>query len=101
MSANADLLTCADGEQVRTAGLIVLHLAPPTAKSFHFLTLEDEYGFINVVVRPPIYARYHQIIRAHPLLMVVGEVQWEGRVANVMATRVTSLYTVHITGYWE
>jgi len=87
----ADLLACSQGERVRIAGLVVVHQAPPTAKGFHFLTLEDEFGFINVIVRPPVYARYRQLIRAHPLLIVEGEVQREGEVVNVIATCATSL----------
>ncbi len=89
--SSADLTACPSGSQVRVAGLMVVHQTPPTAKGFHFLTLEDECGFINVIVRPLVYARYRQIIRAHPLLMVEGEVQWEGEVVNVVATCAMSL----------
>ncbi len=89
--SSADLAACPTGTQVRVAGLMVVHQAPPTAKGFHFLTLEDECGFINVIVRPLVYIRYRQIIRAHPVLMVEGEVQWEGEVVNVIATCTTSL----------
>ena len=48
--------TSRDGQWVRVAGLVV-HQAPPTAKRRrHFVTLEDEAGLINVVVRPHVYA---------------------------------------------
>lgn len=89
--SSADLTACPSGSQVRVAGLMMVHQAPPTAKGFHFLTLEDECGFINVIVRPPVYARYRQLIRAHALLMVEGEVQWEGGVVNVVARYATPL----------
>ncbi len=88
--SSADLAACPSGSQVWVAGLMVVHQAPPTAKGFHFLTLEDECGFINVIVRPLVYVRYRQIIRAHPLLLVEGEVQWEGGVVNVVAGNFTS-----------
>ncbi|MBN8595805.1 MAG: error-prone DNA polymerase, partial [Anaerolineae bacterium] len=42
--SSADLTACPSGSQVRVAGLMVVHQAPPTAKGFHFLTLEDECG---------------------------------------------------------
>ncbi|MEO1289157.1 MAG: hypothetical protein AAFV93_15440 [Chloroflexota bacterium] len=32
------------------------------AKGFRFITLEDEFGFINVIVRPQIYETYRRII---------------------------------------
>ena len=37
---------------VIVAGQILVHQAPPTAKGHHFITLEDEDGFINIIVRP-------------------------------------------------
>jgi error-prone DNA polymerase len=89
--SSADSTACPTGIKVRVAGLVVVHQAPPTAKGFHFLTLEDECGFINVIVRSPVYARYRTVIRTHPLLLVDSEVQQEGEVVNVVATRVTCL----------
>ncbi|HEX2618574.1 MAG TPA: error-prone DNA polymerase [Phototrophicaceae bacterium] len=79
------------GSEVQAAGLIVVHQAPPTAKGHHFITLEDEFGFINVVVHPDIYARYRKIWREHPLLIVDGNVQKQGQVTNLVAVRATAL----------
>ncbi|MBX3057895.1 MAG: error-prone DNA polymerase [Anaerolineae bacterium] len=39
-----------DLQWVQVAGLLVVHQSPPTAKGFHFLTLEDESGMMNVIV---------------------------------------------------
>jgi error-prone DNA polymerase len=50
-----ELEASADGQRVRAAGLAVVHQAPPTAKGYHFITLEDSEGLINVVVRPAVY----------------------------------------------
>jgi error-prone DNA polymerase len=71
---------------VRVAGLMIVRQAPPTAKRFHFITLEDEFGFINVIVRPQIYQRFRRVIRSTPLLVVTGKVQVEQRVLNLIAT---------------
>ena len=79
------------GLRVRVAGLLVVHQSPPTAKGFHFLTLEDEEGLINVVVRPPVYARYRRVIGGQLLLLVGGETQREGAVSNVLAEWVEGL----------
>ena len=48
---------CTPGQRVQVAGLVVVHQAPPTAKGFHFITLEDELGMVNVVVRPRVCGR--------------------------------------------
>jgi error-prone DNA polymerase len=79
------------GARVWTAGLLVVHQAPPTAKGHRFLTLEDEYGFINIVVRPRIYVLYRRVIRGASILLVWGEVQRQGEVVNVVAARVERL----------
>lgn len=80
-----ELAACASGRQVRVAGLLVVHQSPPTAKGFHFLTLEDEDGMMNVIVRPKVYERFRQVIRGRPLLLVSGETQRDGSVSNLLA----------------
>jgi error-prone DNA polymerase len=65
-----------------------MHQAPPTAKGVHFLTLEDENQFINVVFRPEIYERYVRQIVQSPILVISGVVQREGDVINIVARRV-------------
>ncbi len=78
---------CADGQQVRVAGLDVMHQAPPTAKGHHFITLEDEEGMVNVIVRPAIYEEYRRVLRAAPLLIIEGTVQRKDGITNLLALR--------------
>jgi error-prone DNA polymerase len=85
------LAGCRNGQRVRVAGLLVVHQSPPTAKGFHFLTLEDEDGMMNVIVRPQIYGRYQNIIRSARLLLVAGVAQREEGVINVLADAVAAL----------
>ncbi len=85
------LTACGSGQQVKAAGLLVVHQSPPTAKGFHFLTLEDEAGMINVIVRPKVYGRYQNIIRGAHLLLVAGMVQREGDVINLLADTIAPL----------
>jgi error-prone DNA polymerase len=81
----------ADGQRVQVAGLVVVHQAPPTAKGYHFVTLEDSEGLINVVVRPAVYAQYRRTLHTAPLLIVEGVVQRTDGVSNLLALRVTAL----------
>lgn len=80
-----------DGQWVQVAGLLVVHQSPPTAKEFHFLTLEDEAGMMNVIVNPQVYGRYRHIIRSERLLLVKGEVQQQAGVTNLLAEYVRVL----------
>jgi error-prone DNA polymerase len=83
-----------DEQPVQVAGLVVVHQAPPTAKGYHFITLEDEEGLTDIIVRPKIYARYQRLLRTVPLLIVEGTVQKQGGVTNVLARRVAVLTTI-------
>jgi DNA polymerase III alpha subunit len=91
MLDSRELLTCANGQRVQIAGLLVVHQAPPTVKGFHFLTLEDEQGLVNVVVRPGVYRRFRLVLRTARLLAVTGTVQQEVGVTNALAGRVVAL----------
>jgi len=79
------------GSRVRVAGQMVMHQAPPTAKGHHFITLEDNDGMMNVIVRPDVYEKCRLVVRTEPLLIVTGEVQRKGAVVNLIAQRIDRL----------
>jgi error-prone DNA polymerase len=82
-----DIQRVPDGHSIQCAGLVVVKQAPPTAKGFRFLTLEDEWGFINVIVRPTVYEPHRRIIRQARVLWVGGTLQRERHVVNVLAEK--------------
>ena len=75
------------GTRVRVAGMIVIRQAPPTAKGFVFLTLEDEWGLINIIVRPDKFEVQREIWRQSFVLIVEGVVQRVREHINVQADR--------------
>ena len=89
--SSRDLERCPNGRRVRVAGQIVVHQSPPTAKGYHFVTGEDEDGYINWIVAPDVYARDRRVYRESPLIIVEGEVQHEGGVINVLARHAVPL----------
>jgi error-prone DNA polymerase len=93
-----DLAQWCNGRRVRVAGLLVVHQSPPTAKGFHFLTLEDEDGMMNVIVRPQVVTqtkkwplRSSYGLSGPKLLLVEGIVQHQDNVTNILATRISPL----------
>jgi error-prone DNA polymerase len=85
-------LSClASGSPVLIGGYRVCLQMPPTAKGFSFLTLEDEEGLINVVVKPNDYQSYRELIRLEPLLLVIGTLEKKEGLINVKAHTFTSL----------
>jgi error-prone DNA polymerase len=73
-----------EGQRVRVAGRVVVRQRPPSAKGFVFVTLEDETGLVNLVVRPKVYERYRTVLRSAALLLVEGQLQREGTAFSVL-----------------
>lgn len=69
----------------KVGGLVITRQRPGTAKGFVFLTLEDETGLVNVIVRPDVYERYRRTIRSAAMLVIEGKLQKEGGCTDVIA----------------
>lgn len=82
------LLASPNKQRVRVAGLVVVHQSPPTAKGHHFITLEDEYGLINVIIRPKVYDDYERVLHESRLLIVEGRAQQEDGTTSLLAQRI-------------
>jgi len=80
-----EIVAAADGSRVRAGGLVITRQRPGTAKGYVFLTLEDETGLVNVIVRPQIYDRFRRLIRGSIALVIDGVVQNERGTVNVVA----------------
>jgi error-prone DNA polymerase len=87
----ADLPRARDGRRVRVAGMVITRQRPGTAKGFVFLTLEDETGISNVIIRPDLYDRQRTAVVRQPFLMVEGVLQHQDGVLSVRAERVEAI----------
>jgi error-prone DNA polymerase len=70
-----DLPRLADGARVRVAGSVICRQRPGTAAGFLFLTLEDETGLVNVIVRPDLFHRERAVLVGEAALEVDGVLQ--------------------------
>jgi error-prone DNA polymerase len=70
-----DLARLADGVRVRVAGGVICRQRPGTASGFLFLTLEDETGLVNVIVRPDLFHRERAVLVSEAFLEVDGVLQ--------------------------
>ncbi len=82
-----DANRCADGDEVSVAGMVLLRQRPATAKGLIFMTIEDESGSANIMVRPQVYERYRREARHAAVVIVHGRVQREGVVTHLIASR--------------
>jgi error-prone DNA polymerase len=83
-----DLARIRDGEYTRVAGCVIARQRPGTAKGFVFLSLEDETGIANVIVRPDLYEKNRMIINREKFLGVEGVLQNQDNVISIKASRV-------------
>jgi len=83
-----DLPGARDGRRVRVAGMVITRQRPGTAKGFVFLTLEDETGISNVIIRPDLFDRQRSEVVRQPFLLVDGVLQHQDGVLSVRAERV-------------
>jgi error-prone DNA polymerase len=83
-----DLRSLRHGRRVRIAGLVITRQRPGTAKGFVFLTLEDETGVANIIVRPDLFARDRLVIVEEPFLIVEGVLQNQDGASSIRADAV-------------
>jgi error-prone DNA polymerase len=83
-----ELCALPHGTRVRACGLVTMRQRPMTASGTLFLTLEDETGFVNVVVWPRLYEKQRAEILGAPVLAVDGVMETDGDVHHLIADRV-------------
>jgi error-prone DNA polymerase len=79
------------GQKVRVAGLVITRQAPATANHIRFFTLEDEFGQVNVTIKPEVYEKYRQVANRQPILIIDGVMQRQDGVHSVLATHIEAL----------
>jgi error-prone DNA polymerase len=80
-----------NSQRVRVAGLVITRQAPSTAKKIRFFTLEDEFGQVNVTIKPDVYERYRQVANRQPILVIDGVMQRQDGVHSVLASHIQAL----------
>jgi len=65
------------GRAVKVAGLVLSRQQPGTASGVVFITLEDETGFVNLIVYRRIFEKFHAVARHSTLLFARGQVERE------------------------
>jgi error-prone DNA polymerase len=80
-----------DKSYVRVAGLVLVRQQPSTAKGTVFVTLEDETGIVNLIVRPQVWKRYGRAGSRAATLLASGRLQRVNNVTHVSATKLEDL----------
>jgi error-prone DNA polymerase len=83
----AELARARDGDYVRTAGAVIVRQRPGTAKGFVFLTLEDETGMSQAIVRPDLFRENRAVIVGSTAIVVEGRLQNRSGQPSIRAER--------------
>jgi error-prone DNA polymerase len=91
LATAAQVAAAPDGARLATGGLVLVRQRPSTAKGITFVTVEDETGVVNLIIRPDVFAEHRTVARAAAGLMAAGRVQKEGLVVHLIADRLEDL----------
>ncbi|VVP82436.1 Error-prone DNA polymerase [Pseudomonas fluorescens] len=89
--SSQELLAVEHGRPVSVAGLVTGRQRPGTASGVTFVTLEDEFGNVNVVVWRDLADRQRKVLVGSQLLKVDGRWEREGEVRHLIAGRLSDL----------
>jgi len=74
-----------DGQRIEYVGIVICRQQPGTASGVVFMTLEDETGFVNLVVWQQVFARHAQVLKTTSLLGVTGRLQVQEGIVHLIA----------------
>ena len=85
------LATWPNGKRVSVAGLVLMRQRPSTAKGITFVTLEDETGTANLIVRPDVWEQYRKVARTAGVMLATGPLQRGGQIIHVLVHQLRDL----------
>lgn len=80
-----------NGMMLKVAGCVITRQRPGTAKGFVFMSLEDETGIVNIIIRPDLFDRERAACTVAPYVLVKGVLQSVGGVISVKAGDISEL----------
>ena len=89
--SSRELQAVEHGRNVSVAGLVTGRQRPGTASGVTFVTLEDEFGNLNVVVWRDLAERQRKVLVGSQLLRVDGRWESVGEVRHLIAGRLSDL----------
>lgn len=73
-----------DGKRLRYAGMVICRQRPGTARGVVFMTLEDETGFVNLVIWEKVFKKHEIIAKTQSFLGVTGKLQNQSGVTHLV-----------------
>ncbi len=77
---------------VEAAGLLIIRQRPPTAKGTTFGTLEDEFGFLDLIIRKEVSEKNFDVFHEHCFLKVKGKIQRDGHAISMIVNEIRPVF---------
>ncbi len=87
VKSSHELAKVPHGHLTSVAGMVICRQRPGTASGVVFITLEDETGFINLILYAHIFEKFRPVATTRSLLMAHGKTERDGDVLYVIVTR--------------
>lgn len=85
------------GRRLMLTGLVLIRQKPPTAKGVCFCTMEDEYGFMDLILWPKNFEKYKEVFLNHCFITVGGVVQKDENTTSLLVDKVLPVWdTAHL-----
>ena len=76
---------------IRVAGIVLVRQRPSTAKGITFVTLEDETGTVNLIIRQDVWQRFYRVARTAAGFIAAGRLQRQDEVIHVLVSKLEDL----------
>jgi error-prone DNA polymerase len=91
VTAAKNLSGARNGSVVTIAGQVICRQRPGTASGVVFISLEDETGIANAIVKPATFEANRLVITQESFLQITGTLQHHEGVTHVKAGRIRAL----------
>jgi DNA polymerase III alpha subunit len=78
---------------IKTAGLLLVRQKPPTANGVCFAAIEDEHGFLDLVLFQDSYQRNREVFLNNCFLIVGGSIERDGHSVSMIVKTVEPIWT--------
>ncbi|MAG92889.1 MAG: error-prone DNA polymerase, partial [Planctomycetaceae bacterium] len=85
------LATLPPDRRYSVAGIVLLRQRPSTASGITFVTLEDETGTANLIIRPDVWERHHHVARRASAILAHGTLQRQNETIHLLVDRLEDL----------
>ncbi|MSR84602.1 MAG: DNA polymerase III subunit alpha [Candidatus Latescibacteria bacterium] len=80
------------GTTLTVSGLLLVRQRPPTAKGVCFATLEDEHGFLDLVLFANKFEELKEVFLHHSFLIAEGRIERDGHSVSLIVDQVAPIF---------